>query len=707
MNTIEFHWTGTDGTCRSGVLYSLMRDAPVLSFQYDAISYVKGGMSKFVLADKAIDLTSAQVLEVEAYAVAHSTDTYAPVGMVAVSRAELGSPSGAALIGTAYDMNQAALNQKLLTEVHTNDTISAVKLGLSPTASPTTNTSRLIAGIDACIAKEVSSIHFDSKMALTPDTDIRKASLINFTGVQQEGLYRTFSTKQNAPDFIPSSDITPSRHLNGITTATPVVMLLGDSISTSGPDSWNTASDMFTILCDEMARKNPDRTFTFLNRAIGGQRWTNLLTRPEVFPAWYGDSSQLWLDAVKGSAPDIVFLAFGMNDSNGFAADAVRRCVNAINSWPKVPKIIFITNPLPARTTQLNDGFGFVGPDFQEGRDNPAGWVRSWASVHGYGVIDIHRAQVAMRDGYDVSKNILVHQGSYTPETLPGGALRSGAPSVDWSILGTVLAGAWPVGKVLSCKTGSIGEAVFVSNVAGKFAIVGFSDDGATVSVTSTKDVPTGTFEIGISVVDNMATVVVDRDACLSIPIVRRGGRYNLIVGWQDDLTTGPFNALEFSTGYPARGQFNRSLTDEETFGPSSPIADRKPVYGGNGVNHYSSVGVEKLVRPVIEAADLTLSDGAWERNEASTLLAGIGTVVAYRRNGMVQLEGLYTPSANAVALFQLPAGFRPPRAMRTPVAWLHTPYSVLLNIAADGMVQVEAGWIGQPIDLSSVMFSI
>lgn len=586
--------------------------------------------------------------------------------------------------------------------------VDAARIGIFPSNTPAENSSRLNTAIPVCLAEKANVINFTKQIAFDATVVSRLRSQISFTGIQPTGLYRKFSQEITKQNYIPQNDIIPHKHLwKARNTDTPVVVLMGDSISTSGPDGYTTSSDMWSVLCSEMVRKNPTKLISFLNRSVGGQTWPNANTKPTVFPPeWYTNSSLDWLDVIKADAPDVIFLAFGMNDANGFNAGAVNAVVTKINAWAKVPNIIFITNPVPALSTSYQDGFGFVAAVFQEGRDQVAGYVRGYAKQHGYGIIDLNRAQTAMRDGYDVVKNILFAEPLFT-----GPAYAGSAPVIDWGIIGSVSgAAAWPVGKVLSLKSGLSGtDQIFVVNEAGKFKILGFSDDGATPAVVTNVPVPAAAFEIGIGVVDNVAILTVNRNTIAVTKVVRQGGTYLPIIGWQGDLTNGPFTTIQFSEGYPQEGLYQKSLTDEDIFGPSDASAARKMPYGGNGVNHFSSYGIEKLVRPVFEVANLTIETTPQLSFSVITPSApATSTGIEVRSDGTtVFLNGMVTPTANAQVIFVIPAGFRPSVGFRKPCAALVAPYSVLLKVETNGNVTCEAGWTSGQLDLSSISFHV
>lgn len=429
------------------------------------------------------------------------------------------------------------------------------------------------------------------------------------------GPYRKFVVPEYRAQYVPVNTINPSNHLKQLaTTDAPVVVMIGDSISTEGPNSWCSAHSMWSLLTEKLQKDNPQKAFTFHNRAIGGQTWINLNdnSRPAVGVTWWYTNNQPWLSYVQALAPDVVFLAFGMNDSNGFNSGALLQAINKIKAWTKVPDIILITNPVPAQTTIYPDGmgFGFRGQTFQDGRDYPAAYARNYANFYGHGLIDINRAMVAMRDCYDVAAGPL-----QVISTAAVNHLAATSAAYDFSFSCVCDGALWPEGKVLSIKAGlESNDFLFVKKIAGNFVIEGYTAGLLTYATKTTGvPVPAGIFGFEISIIGGVARLIVaptsstfaDKRVIAEFKVMRHGGIFLPVIGWQSDINNGPFTSITYLSGY-GKAKYKQTLLDSEIWGPSDITPNTKPVCGGNGINHYSAFGIDYLVRPVIEACNFS-----------------------------------------------------------------------------------------------------
>lgn len=451
------------------------------------------------------------------------------------------------------------------------------------------------------------------------------------------GPYRKWVIPHRRGQFIPTSGISPAVHLQKTTeAAAPVVVMMGDSISTEGADAHALTHSMWSIIKEQFQKQNPNKAFTFHNRAIGGQTWLHANTKPTAFPYWYTNTTLDWLTYIESLQPDCVVLAFGMNDSNGFNSGAPHAVVSKIKAWAKVPDIVFVTNPVPAGATVYPDGtgFGFRGQTFQEGRDLAAGYVRSYASFFGHGLIDINRAMVAMRDGYDTHSGIMRVVETVTPAS---GAYTAVKGAHDFAIRGVVNGATWAEGKVLAIKSGlDVSDFVFVTKTGGNFVMSGFAGGVSTYKLVSTGvSIPSSSFGFEFSIVGGIARLLIDptgpdfssKRAIAEFPVIRGGGLFLPVVSWQGEAA-GPFASLTYITGY-GTPKFKQVVTDEDVWGPSDISPDIKPEFGGNGINHYSAKGVELVVRPAIEACDFSCpaytsgihSGGRWAKYPDGTAI--------------------------------------------------------------------------------------
>jgi len=241
------------------------------------------------------------------------------------------------------------------------------------------------------------------------------------------GLYRKHAIPPSAASPITPdrANLVPSVHLSKlIAAASPVVVLVGDSISTYQCNQ-NGRSDLLSnILQNTLINQFPDKTINFYNRAIGGADYASLNAgAPGTPPAnvlWWTDGAKSWLQNIQDLAPDTVFISFGMNDGNtGDYADhpslaAIEGIVTKLKAFSKIPDIIFCTNMNPSMNpTDIYSIYGVK--EAQESRDNAAGVTRSYALTKGYGLLDFHRQFCQVRDGFDpVTAAIMTDQESIT-----------------------------------------------------------------------------------------------------------------------------------------------------------------------------------------------------------------------------------------------------------------------------------------------------
>lgn len=184
------------------------------------------------------------------------------------------------------------------------------------------------------------------------------------------------------------------------------VVLVGDSLSSFfNIDSVNTASIFESYLRRKIREFNG--TAKFYNRAIGGKRYYDLGRNEPPLDAltsgypWYTDTSKRWMTYLDDLKPDVIFLAFGMNDGAGWAAGNFQQAnffkmMEELKSISSSPELVFCTNILPS-TTHVDT----AAEDQQQGRDAMAGWTRSFARKSGYSFLDLHRRFKCLRDGVD------------------------------------------------------------------------------------------------------------------------------------------------------------------------------------------------------------------------------------------------------------------------------------------------------------------
>ncbi|MCA9368387.1 SGNH/GDSL hydrolase family protein [Candidatus Kaiserbacteria bacterium] len=176
-----------------------------------------------------------------------------------------------------------------------------------------------------------------------------------FTGDGQlNGVYRKWVVPMNSGSYVaPVSDLVPEQVPRFRSESSPVVVLVGDSISTYNANTTGRG-DSLALKLESFSRQQlrPDQTLTFFNRSIGGQTYTAFFGRnsaeaPAPNIAWW-DNTRSWKEQVKALNPDILFLSFGMNDSKNIRPDVLDALLDEIESWPSSPNVVLSTNLLPS-----------------------------------------------------------------------------------------------------------------------------------------------------------------------------------------------------------------------------------------------------------------------------------------------------------------------------------------------------------------------
>ncbi len=589
--------------------------------------------------------------------------------------------------------------------------ISDPRWNIKSTNSPAVNAANLNALIDYAISSGRLNIIVDATATIDDvSVPVRKKTEVFFTkdGGDLVGLYRRNAVPVGAPSNVRvENGLCAAGMTQFYRAAAPKVVIMGDSISTEGPDALSKSDSMASVIAKKISNQNPDAAISFLNRAIGGQTWINANTVPTGFPAWYTDHSKPWLDYVKDDAPDLLILAFGMNDSNGFNAGALHAVVDKIKAWPKVPSLLFVTNPVPSMATTWSGGTGFYATIFQEGRDWAAGYARSYAKHYGYSVLDINRQLCLIRDGRDYLSVPLHRAGIYSQSYIHDTSVIAR----DFTISGEVA--SWPSGKTLLVKVG-VGDldVVYITNQAGVFKITAFCQGQislAYLDLTTTTPVTVGQ-TLDISVQNNVFTLFSGITQVISFSLIRTGGELALVAEWQDTPGSGPFVSVTANVGNFLECQY--TARDSDIWGHDDGTANTKLPEGGNGINHYSSKGLELIVSPVVEAFDFRRK-AAETSVPISTFNANVTalTAISARRSSkQVTLSGRVScTSAAPYKLFDLPADYRPStqRIIQTGSVGTGSWELCILSIETTGAVNLAYGNGTNMIALDGVTFEV
>lgn len=433
--------------------------------------------------------------------------------------------------------------------------------------------------------------------------------------------------------FGPSADdVIPKFHLTQLSGGgSKKVVIMGDSTATDTQTLGNAIEQTQTIwgaLKTELVRQNPDITFTFVNRYIGGAAWSNPLQTGTAtglsLPSWFATPGNTWLSYIEAEAPDLLFILLGTNfPQAGLAGGSsvttyIRQIFENINGWAKVPNIILITNKV------ANPAPGGEWLAQQERWKAMSSFLRTFAktSAKGYtsfgnidyvGCIDIGRRYIALTEGYDPHIQYL---------TIKPSAVVSGVTAFPYTVarsthgdyyLKFVLKGAaggsWnTVNGVTSidikCSEFLGNRLRLVVGTTGNFAPYYELDGGTSAPAQqgSTKSSSGGgDVTVELTFKAERVIVIIDGTECLNTVGPRLISAYDVIVTLNGTVTGTP--TMDVSAFYDGTGvAIPKICSPTEMWG----VAPSGGTQGGNGVNHPNSVSNAMFDYAVIEATNLT-----------------------------------------------------------------------------------------------------
>ena len=412
-----------------------------------------------------------------------------------------------------------------------------------------------------------------------------------------------------------SEDLNPKRHLRRLAqTDTPVVCIMGDSISTPTPTiTLDEVDSMWGVIQRRMLQDNPDLAFTFENRAIGGSTWTNanpatnLNATGLTLPTWVTDGGvQPWLDYVEALAPDVLYLAWGMNDRQNFVTVQFRAAIQQIQTWTKVPDIIFVTNMRPNATSTTPS----IGDEVsQQGRDFVANYVRTYAKYNGLPIIDLNRFQNIKVGGYDPTQSYLertkaIRDVVTTPYTV--NALYD-CSDFGWSAnIANQSATFWnsPLKFSLSPYAPNYNNSASfleISDDAGSLKVViADIDDAAGRYISTTTSIPTpltsSNSTITLFVKGGYLNLQIDAQVLYKGAIRRHGGKHLPKI----EFVSAKSESLSVFFYKGTYNPYTPIVTDAEMWGVAGEGGNK----GGNVENHPTSQGAARIYWSLFKSVD-------------------------------------------------------------------------------------------------------
>lgn len=502
------------------------------------------------------------------------------------------------------------------------------------------------------------------------DDQLTNRSNVRFVGtgtLAGDASYRV----RVVPDWAPSShepfqDLVPAQHLRVFSAApAPVVVICGSSTGTWSADSIDTGNGVTPMLQRLLNKYNPDKTISFYNRCIGAQTFATLNSIPTSFPAWYTDHGKAWLDYIADLAPDTVYIICGSNDSTAADRPTIKSILDKLAAYAKPPDVVFFTQP--SVCLDPDPAFASSGTRAgQEGRDYAAGLVRSMAQYYKKGLIDANRMGGIVLDGRDIMDTASMRILPAPPVT--SGRFAPGLTAHDFSMSlnfngtagqnDTAFLDTNP--NPVFVKVGAVGansdsgDIAFIQKNSGGFLKVQLFSDGSYQTITTTVVFPTTSFTLDVIKNGNVLTLSFNGSEDTlrtSFNIIAAGGEMYPRTGYFN-LLTGPWTSVILNIGQPKL--YKKLLTSIEAWGLPNPTAARQFPYGGNGVNHFSSLGTREIYGRVMDSSQFrgTTSDFG-EYTPTLGLFTGGGTpslstpiTWAWTRDGnIVRVDGVASVS--------------------------------------------------------------
>lgn len=460
--------------------------------------------------------------------------------------------------------------------VRDGNVVRAAHFGASTGASATANAAALNAA-----ARVSNIVVVDEALDATGAVQggpIRNALFIGNGSLT--GVYRKQVISDRVSRYVaPVSDVVPARLDKFSTKAAPVVVLVGDSISTYNANTTGR-QDSLAVRLERKLRQalKIGQSMTFYNRSIGGTTYnvfnTSVVTTPIDANATWWVGGVTWKNQVKALNPDLVIFSFGSNDQAGAYLSNIKPLLDDVATWASKPNIILCTNT----SASLGSDFTYSTQVEQTGRDMAAGVTRSIARYYGHGLLDFNRQFVAARDGYDPYETTIVNNElaagtagyqylcpasttdfmvefdtNWTNVIAAGNPiiLRLGAQSLDWLMIGK---SAGPVMR-FQLSSGSGADVLIYSD-------------------TTAPDLGAGTFTLRVEVKGDVITVYnpalggpegTNQPAIFTSKLMRAGGPFTPTIWSGNNVLDDTCSNVSFWTA--SQRLARPTLTDDQLFG--------------------------------------------------------------------------------------------------------------------------------------------
>lgn len=401
-----------------------------------------------------------------------------------------------------------------------------------------------------------------------------------------------------------------------------IIVFWGDSI-TQGSNALNPYATWVELFKRKLQECFPNVTFIFLNYGLGGrtieQAYNPEYTSPNDFnTGWSTVDGQSWRDYVKNAKPDLVITLFGMNAPSTVQqqANCTSRIIQYMYTWDKVPSYLFMTNFLPRK--EWRDRVEVGG---WEKRLACARATREYIKSKNYALIDIGRKHRLLTEGIDEVNFIL----------------RQVVGISDWLLSGTTYTYKdvlYNFSLVLGAKFDSEVKIKFRDNsyfLINPNGTVRYYSQGVLINeVTITAFTPNTVYNVDVSAQGAIFTLSINKNVVQTVTDYSDfyDGLLSVTSQYAENFT---LTVWEHTKTTP-------SANDDILFGTYDPnnVVDTRLPFGGNGVNHLSSIGVNLIfMEGLLNLINVTntLHQSSTAKAYTDTKLANVSSQVTVSNN--------------------------------------------------------------------------
>lgn len=465
--------------------------------------------------------------------------------------------------------------------------------------------------------------------------------IADITGTIQTDLNSQKATLANIGDSMPKMNMCRSLKATfntwekAIESGSATVVFIGDSRLTYGPNAISKSESNADKIRTMLLNKYPGVNITFKNYAIAGttmHEWNQNKTISAV--------EKTWIDHLKDASADLVIWNHGMNHTSYAQSKNIKYTLKAIldyidANFTKKPSMVFATTPQPVRNGMYSK------EESQDSRDIAAHTVRWYGLERGAYIADVNRLYHILRDGYDP----LVTYLDGNPLALDITSTSTGNNTDGFTIKNTtdiitintpklsnfrlkftakfstdspaggeclrVLYGSTSIANAIQifprtsdalCKIRSYGnnpdssqwgaiataswDNFATSNRLGTVSTAPFHDDTDRVFI--------------VERANNVLKVYVDDALVLYDENIQINNAADIIQFKKESGNTGTYTVKNITLYEFKNKAYPKLLTDEQIWGQyvDGDTTTKQP-YGGNGINHESTIGINRIGLPI------------------------------------------------------------------------------------------------------------